>query len=195
VNLDTLTRDEVASWKPGETLLLSGKMLTGRDAAHQRIQDMLARGEPLPVLFADRVIYYVGPVDPVGTEAVGPAGPTTSTRMDKFTESMLGDTGLLAMVGKAERGPTAIDSIRRHRSAYLVAVGGAAYLVSKAVRRARVVGFADLGMEAIYEFEVRDMPVTVAVDAQGTSVHATGPAQWKTQIAKASLAGIPVVSA
>ena len=190
VDLDRLTKEEVASWKPGQTLLLSGRMLTGRDAAHKRIQDMLARGEPLPVDFRGRVIYYVGPVDPVRDEAVGPAGPTTSTRMDKFTDMMLSQTGLLAMIGKAERGPAAIEAIRRHGAAYLMAVGGAAYLVSKAIRQARVVGFEDLGMEAIYEFEVRDMPVTVAVDAAGTSVHETGPKQWQARIA-----GIPVTIA
>jgi hydro-lyases, Fe-S type, tartrate/fumarate subfamily, alpha region/hydro-lyases, Fe-S type, tartrate/fumarate subfamily, beta region len=184
VNLDTLTREEVASWKPGQTLLLSGKMLTGRDAAHKRIQDMLAKGEPLPVDFTNRVIYYVGPVDPVRDEVVGPAGPTTATRMDKFTEMMLAQTGLIAMIGKAERGPAAVEAIRKHRSAYLMAVGGAAYLVSKAIRNARVVAFEDLGMEAIYEFEVKDMPVTVAVDAQGTSVHATGPREWQARIGK-----------
>ena len=184
VNLDTLTREEVASWKPGERLLLSGKMLTGRDAAHKRIEDMLARGEPMPVDFRNRVIYYVGPVDPVRDEAVGPAGPTTATRMDKFTETMLAKTGLIAMIGKAERGPVAIEAIRRHQAAYLMAVGGAAYLVSKAIRTSRVVGFADLGMEAIYEFEVRDMPVTVAVDSAGTSVHTTGPREWQAKIGK-----------
>jgi fumarate hydratase class I len=184
VNLDTLTREEVASWKPGERLLLSGKMLTGRDAAHKRIEDMLARGEPLPVDFRNRVIYYVGPVDPVREEVVGPAGPTTATRMDKFTETMLAKTGLIAMIGKAERGPVAIEAIRRHQAAYLMAVGGAAYLVSKAIRTSRVVGFADLGMEAIYEFDVRDMPVTVAVDAAGTSVHTTGPQEWQAKIGK-----------
>lgn len=182
VDLDTLTREEVASWTPGQTLLLNGRMLTGRDAAHQRIADMLARGEPLPVDFTNRVIYYVGPVDPIGDEAVGPAGPTTATRMDKFTEMMLAETGLISMIGKAERGPVAIDAIRKHRSAYLMAVGGAAYLVSKAIRHAKVVGFADLGMEAIYEFEVTDMPVTVAVDANGVSVHDTGPKAWKARI-------------
>ncbi|HRD83802.1 MAG TPA: fumarate hydratase, partial [Rubrivivax sp.] len=165
VDLDRLTPSEVASWKPGDTLLLSGKLLTGRDAAHKRIQDMLARGEPLPVDFTHRVIYYVGPVDPVRDEVVGPAGPTTATRMDKFTRTMLEKTGLIAMVGKAERGPLAIEAIRDNRSAYLMAVGGAAYLVAKAIKGARVVAFADLGMEAIYEFDVRDMPVTVAVDA------------------------------
>jgi fumarate hydratase class I len=190
VDLDRLTREEVAGWQPGDTLLLSGKMLTGRDAAHKRIADMLARGEPLPVDFTNRVIYYVGPVDPVRDEVVGPAGPTTATRMDKFTETMLAQTGLIAMIGKAERGPVAIESIRKHRSAYLMAVGGAAYLVAKAIKSAKVVGFADLGMEAIYEFEVRDMPVTVAVDASGTSVHQTGPAEWKARIG-----GIPVAVA
>jgi fumarate hydratase class I len=188
VNLDTLTPAEVAAWKPGQTLLLNGKMLTGRDAAHKRIADMLAKGEKLPVDFTHRVIYYVGPVDPVRDEAVGPAGPTTATRMDKFTEMMLAQTGLIAMVGKAERGPVAIESIRKHQSAYLMAVGGAAYLVSKAIKAAKVVGFADLGMEAIYEFDVRDMPVTVAVDATGTSVHQTGPQEWQARIGK-----IPVV--
>ncbi|MBK7060842.1 MAG: fumarate hydratase [Rubrivivax sp.] len=184
VDLDALTPDQVASWKPGETLLLSGKLLTGRDAAHKRIQDMLAKGETLPVDFTNRVIYYVGPVDPVRDEAVGPAGPTTATRMDKFTEMMLGQTGLISMIGKAERGPVAIEAIKKHGSAYLMAVGGAAYLVAKAIKSARVVGFADLGMEAIYEFDVKDMPVTVAVDAQGTSVHSTGPREWQSRIAK-----------
>jgi fumarate hydratase class I len=188
VNLDTLTPEEVASWTPGQTLLLSGRMLTGRDAAHKRIADMLARGEPLPVDFRNRVIYYVGPVDPVRDEVVGPAGPTTATRMDKFTETMLAQTGLIAMIGKAERGPVAIESIRKHRRAYLMAVGGAAYLVSKAIRGARVVGFADLGMEAIYEFEVEDMPVTVAVDSNGTSVHETGPKAWQARIGKIPVA-------
>ncbi len=188
VDLDTLTQAEVRSWKPGDTLLLSGKMLTGRDAAHKRIQEMLARGEPLPVDFTNRVIYYVGPVDPVRDEAVGPAGPTTATRMDKFTEMMLAQTGLIAMVGKAERGPVAIEAIRKHGSAYLMAVGGAAYLVSKAIKSAQVVGFADLGMEAIYEFEVQDMPVTVAVDAGGTSVHQTGPREWQAKIGKIPVA-------
>src|SRR5436190_2201774 len=182
VDLDALTPAEVASWKHGERLLLSGKLLTGRDAAHKRIQEMLTKGEPLPVSFRNRVIYYVGPVDPVRDEVVGPAGPTTATRMDKFTETMLGRTGLVAMIGKAERGPAAIEAIRRHKAAYLIAVGGAAYLVSKAIRAARVVAFGDLGMEAIYEFEVKDMPVTVAVDAKGTSVHQTGPAEWEKRI-------------
>ena len=189
VDLDTLTREEVASWTPGQTLLLSGKMLTGRDAAHQRIQQMLARGEKLPVDFTNRVIYYVGPVDPVRDEAVGPAGPTTATRMDKFTDMMLAQTGLISMVGKAERGPVAIEAIRQQKSAYLMAVGGAAYLVSKAIRQAKVVGFEDLGMEAIYEFEVLDMPVTVAVDSNGTSVHNTAPKIWQAKIGK-----IPVIA-
>ncbi len=184
VNLDRLTRDEVASWTPGQTLLLSGRLLTGRDAAHKRIQEMLARGEKLPVDFTNRVIYYVGPVDPVRDEAVGPAGPTTATRMDKFTEMMLAQTGLIAMIGKGERGPAAIEAIRKHKSAYLMAVGGAAYLVAKAIKAAKVVGFADLGMESIYEFDVKDMPVTVAVDAKGTSVHETGPREWRGRIAK-----------
>ena len=189
VNLDTLTRDEVVSWKPGQRLLLSGKLLTGRDAAHKRIQEFLEQKKPLPVDFTNRVIYYVGPVDPVGDEVVGPAGPTTSTRMDKFTDTMLGKTGLIAMVGKAERGPAAIESIRKHRAAYLMAVGGAAYLVSKAIRKSRVLAFEDLGMEAIYEFEVKDMPVTVAVDARGKSVHHTAPKEWQARIGK-----IPVTS-
>lgn len=190
VDLNTLTPEEVASWKPGQTLLLSGKMLTGRDAAHKRIADMLAKGEPLPVDFKNRVIYYVGPVDPVRDEVVGPAGPTTATRMDKFTETMLAQTGLISMVGKAERGPVAIDAIKKHKAAYLMAVGGAAYLVSKAIRGAKVLAFEDLGMEAIYEFDVQDMPVTVAVDSQGTSVHQTGPKEWQAKIGK-----IPVASA
>jgi fumarate hydratase class I len=190
VDLNKLTKEEVASWQPGQTLLLSGKMLTGRDAAHKRIQDMLAKGESLPVDFKNRVIYYVGPVDPVGDEVVGPAGPTTSTRMDKFTDMMLEQTGLIAMVGKAERGPVAIESIQKHQSAYLMAVGGAAYLVSKAIRGAKVLAFEDMGMEAIYEFDVVDMPVTVAVDSRGTSVHQTGPKEWSSRIA-----GIPVVTA
>ena len=192
VDLDGLTRQDVASWKPGERLLLSGKMLTGRDAAHKRIQDMLARGEKLPVDFTNRAIYYVGPVDPVRDEIVGPAGPTTSTRMDKFTEMMLDKTGLLVMIGKAERGPVAIDAIRKHKAAYLMAVGGAAYLVAKAIRKSKVLAFQDLGMEAIYEFEVRDMPVTVAVDSNGTSVHNTGPAEWSKKIVELKL---PVTAA
>ncbi|MEO7548816.1 MAG: fumarate hydratase, partial [Ramlibacter sp.] len=195
VELNTLTREEVASWKPGDTLLLNGKMLTGRDAAHKRIQDMLAQGETLPVDFTNRVIYYVGPVDPVRDEAVGPAGPTTATRMDGFTEMMLAQTGLISMVGKAERGPVAIEAIKKHKSAYLMAVGGAAYLVSKAIKTAKVVGFADLGMEAIYEFDVVDMPVTVAVDAGGTSVHVTGPAEWQKKIATGEFKGIAVAAA
>ena len=188
VNLDTLSKEEIASWKAGQTLLLNGKMLTGRDAAHKRIQDMLAKGERLPVDFTNRVIYYVGPVDPVRDEVVGPAGPTTATRMDKFTEMMLAQTGLISMIGKSERGPVAIEAIRKHGSAYLMAVGGAAYLVAKAIKAAKVVGFADLGMEAIYEFEVKDMPVTVAVDAQGTSVHTTGPKEWQARIGKVPVA-------
>jgi fumarate hydratase class I len=192
VNLDTLTKEEVASWKPGQRLLLSGKLLTGRDAAHKRIQEFLEQKKPLPVDFTNRVIYYVGPVDPVRDEVVGPAGPTTSTRMDKFTDTMLGKTGLIAMVGKAERGPAAIESIRKHKAAYLMAVGGAAYLVSKAIRKSRVLAFEDLGMEAIYEFEVKDMPVTVAVDANGTSVHSTGPAEWSKKIVELK---IPVTAA
>ncbi len=194
VDLNTLTKEEVASWKPGQTLLLNGKMLTGRDAAHKRIQGMLAKGEPLPVDFANRVIYYVGPVDPVRDEAVGPAGPTTATRMDGFTEMMLAQTGLIAMIGKAERGPVAIEAIKKHKSAYLMAVGGAAYLVSKAIKTAKVVGFADMGMEAIYEFDVVDMPVTVAVDAGGTSAHITGPAEWQKKIATGEFKNIPVTS-
>ena len=179
VLLDTLTPEEVASWKPGQTLLLNGKIFTGRDAAHKRIMDMLARGEELPVNLKDRFIYYVGPVDPVRDEVVGPAGPTTSTRMDKFSEMMLGEVGLAGMIGKAERGPVAIEAIKKHRKAYLIAVGGAAYLVSKAIRKARVVAFEDLGLEAIYEFVVEDMPVTVAVDSTGESVHTSGPKKWK----------------
>jgi len=192
VNLNALTKADVSRWKPGQTLLLNGKMLTGRDAAHKRIQEMLAKGEKLPVDFTNRVIYYVGPVDPVGDEAVGPAGPTTATRMDKFTEMMLAQTGLISMVGKAERGPVAIEAIKKHQSAYLMAVGGAAYLVSKAIKHAEVVGFADLGMEAIYEFDVVDMPVTVAVDAGGTSAHITGPAEWSKRIATGEFKGIEV---
>jgi fumarate hydratase class I len=192
VDLDRLSKEEVASWKAGERLLLSGKLLTGRDAAHKRIEDLLKDNKTLPVDFRNRAIYYVGPVDPVRDEVVGPAGPTTSTPMAKFTETMLGRTGLAVMVGKAERGPAAIESIRRHRAAYLMAVGGAAYLVAKAIRKARVAAFDDLGMEAIYEFEVRDMPVTVAVDANGTSVHSTGPAEWSKKIVELKL---PVAAA
>jgi fumarate hydratase class I len=184
VNLETVTRDEVTTWKPGETLLLTGKLLTGRDAAHKRLTQMLDRGERLPVDFRGRFIYYVGPVDPVRDEVMGPAGPTTATRMDKFTRQMLAETGLLGMVGKAERGREGIEAIREFGAVYLMAVGGAAYLVSKAIRGARVVAFADLGMEAIYEFDVRDMPVTVAVDAKGTSIHQTGPAEWQRRIAE-----------
>jgi len=192
VNLDDLNKDEIATWKAGERLLLSGNLLTGRDAAHKRIADLLSRGEALPdgVDFTNRVIYYVGPVDPVRDEVVGPAGPTTATRMDKFTRMMLEQTGLIGMVGKAERGPVAIEAIRDNRAAYLMAVGGAAYLVSKAIRASRVVAFEDLGMEAIHEFTVEDMPVTVAVDATGTSVHQTGPEYWQGRIGK-----IPVMSA
>jgi len=188
VDLDTVTRADVAGWRPGEVLLLSGKLLTGRDAAHKRMVDMLNRGEKLPVDFTNRFIYYVGPVDPVRGEVVGPAGPTTSTRMDKFTRQMLEQTGLLGMVGKAERGAAAIEAIRDNQAVYLMAVGGAAYLVSKAIKASRVLAFEDLGMEAIYEFEVKDMPVTVAVDSAGTSVHQTGPREWQARIGK-----IPVV--
>ncbi len=184
VDLDTVTAEDVRRWKPGQPLLLSGKLLTGRDAAHKRIAEYMERGEPLPdgVDFTNRFIYYVGPVDPVGDEAVGPAGPTTATRMDKFTDMMLEKTGILGMIGKAERGDDTVNSIREHRSAYLIAVGGAAYLVSSAIRSARVVAFEDLGMEAIYEFEVDEMPVTVAVDSRGESVHKTGPAEWREKI-------------
>ena len=190
VNLDTVTRQDVKSWQPGETLLISGKMLTGRDAAHKRIRDMFERGEQLPdgVDLTDRFIYYVGPVDPVGDEVVGPAGPTTATRMDGFTELMLAETGLLGMVGKAERGPVAIEAIKKFEAVYLMAVGGAAYLVSKSIRKSRVVAFEDLGMEAIHEFEVEDMPVTVAVDSKGESVHQTGPRVWRSKIGKIPLA-------
>jgi fumarate hydratase, class I len=183
VNLDTVTRAEAATWKPGEVLLLNGKLLTGRDAAHKRMTDMLNRGEKLPVDFKDRFIYYVGPVDPVREEVIGPAGPTTATRMDKFTRQMLAQTGLLGMVGKAERGPIAIEAINEFGAVYLMAVGGAAYLVSKAITASRQLAFEDLGMEGIYEFEVKDMPVTVAVDSKGTSVHQTGPAEWQQRIA------------
>ena len=186
VNLDTVTAAEIAEWQPGETLLLSGKLLTGRDAAHKRIADLFAQGQPLPegLDFKNRFIYYVGPVDAVRDEAVGPAGPTTSTRMDKFTEMMLEKTGIIGMVGKAERGPQAISAIKKYKAVYLMAVGGAAYLVSKAIRSARVIAFADLGMEAVHEFEVLDMQVTVAVDANGESVHKTGPAEWRAKIGK-----------
>ncbi len=188
VNLNTVTRAEAAAWKPGEVLLLSGKLLTGRDAAHKRMTEMLARGEKLPVDCTNRFIYYVGPVDPVREEVMGPAGPTTATRMDKFTRPMLEQTGLLGMIGKAERGPAAIDAIRDNKAVYLIAIGGAAYLVSKAIRAARVLAFEDLGMEAIYEFDVQDMPVTVAVDSHGVSVHRTGPEEWQKRIA-----GIPIL--
>jgi fumarate hydratase, class I len=184
VNLDTVTRAEVATWKPGEVLLLNGRLLTGRDAAHKRMTDMLNRGEKPPVDFSNRFIYYVGPVDPVREEVMGPAGPTTATRMDKFTRQMLEQTGLLGMVGKAERGPMAIEAIRDHKAVYLMAVGGAAYLVSKAIKKSRVLGFDDLGMEAIYEFEVEDMPVTVAVDVNGNAVHQSGPKEWQAKIAE-----------
>jgi len=179
VNLDDVKHADIQSWQPGETLLLSGKMLTGRDAAHKRMTEMMAKGEPLPVDLTDRFIYYVGPVDPVREEVVGPAGPTTATRMDKFTETMLAETGLIGMIGKAERGPTAIEAIKKHKAVYLMAVGGAAYLVSKAIKKAEIVAFPEMGMEAIYEFEVEDMPVTVAVDVKGESVHQTGPAHWQ----------------
>jgi fumarate hydratase class I len=186
VDLDALTPEMVRGWKQGDRLLLNGRMLTGRDAAHKRIADMLAAGEPLPVEFKGRVIYYVGPVDPVGAEVVGPAGPTTATRMDQFTRMML-EQGLLAMVGKAERGPAAVEAIRDHQSAYLMAVGGAAYLVARAIKASKVVGFADLGMEAIYEFDVQDFPVTVAVDSQGENVHQRAPLVWQEKIAREKL--------
>ncbi|MGL5844093.1 MAG: fumarate hydratase [Aeromonas hydrophila] len=186
VNVDGITKAELASWKSGDTVLLSGKILTGRDAAHKRIADMLKKDEGLPegVDFTNRFIYYVGPVDAVRDEVVGPAGPTTSTRMDKFTDMMLGETGLIGMIGKSERGPKTVESIKQHQAVYLMAVGGAAYLVAKAIKKARVVAFADLGMEAIYEFEVEDMPVTVAVDSQGNNIHETGPAYWSAKIAE-----------
>ena len=192
VDLDSLKKEIIASWKPGQRLLLSGKLLTGRDAAHKRIQDLIEQKKPLPVDFTNRVIYYVGPVDAVRDEVIGPAGPTTSTRMDKFTEMMLAQTGLIAMVGKAERGPAALEAIKKHKAAYLMAVGGAAYLVAKAIKKARVLAFEDLGMEAIHEFEVKDMPVTVAVDANGISVHNTGPAEWSKKIVELK---IPVTAA
>jgi len=190
VNLDTLTKAGIASWKCGERLLLSGKLLTGRDAAHKRMTEMLARGEKLPVDFTNRFIYYVGPVDPVRDEVVGPAGPTTASRMDKFTEAMLARTGLIGMVGKSERGPVGLEAIKKHGAVYCIAVGGAAYLVSKAIRASKVLAFPDLGMEAVYEFEVKDMPVTVAVDSGGNAVHKSGPAEWRARIGK-----IPVVPA
>ncbi|MGL4641110.1 MAG: FumA C-terminus/TtdB family hydratase beta subunit, partial [Shewanella sp.] len=187
VNLDTVTQADIEQWQSGDTLLLSGKMLTGRDAAHKRIQSLIESGEGLPegVDFTGKFIYYVGPVDPVRDEVVGPAGPTTATRMDKFTDLMLDKTGLMGMIGKAERGPATVESIKKHKAVYLMAVGGAAYLVSKAIKKSRVVAFADLGMEAIYEFEVEDMPVTVAVDSKGVNAHETGPAMWKINIAEA----------
>jgi fumarate hydratase class I len=190
VNLDSVTKAEIATWKSGERLLLSGKLLTGRDAAHKRLVEMLAKGEKLPVDLRNRFIYYVGPVDAVRDEVVGPAGPTTSSRMDRFVEPLLSQAGLIGMVGKSERGPQAIESIRRHAAVYCIAVGGAAYLVSKAIRSSRVVAFEDLGMEAIREFEVKDMPVTVAVDSAGGAVHKSGPAEWRARIGK-----IPVVVA
>ncbi len=190
VDLDKLTRAEVATWKAGDRLLLSGKMLTGRDAAHKRLTDLLGKGERLPVDFKNRFIYYVGPVDAVGGEAVGPAGPTTSSRMDRFVETMLSQAGLLGMIGKSERGAAATESIKKHGAVYCIAVGGAAYLISKAIRSSKALAFHDLGMEAIYEFEVKDMPVTVAVDSAGGAVHKSGPAEWRGKIGK-----IPVVTA
>jgi fumarate hydratase class I len=187
VDLNTVTQEDIATWSPGDTLLLSGKMLTGRDAAHKKMTDILATGEKLPVDLTDRFIYYVGPVDPVREEAVGPAGPTTATRMDKFTRTMLEETGLMGMIGKAERGQLGIDAIRDNEAVYLIAVGGAAYLVSKAITHAEVVAFPELGMEAIYEFEVKDMPVTVAVDTKGDSVHRIGPQLWQAKIEEKTL--------
>lgn len=187
VNLDDIRKEDVLAWQPGETVLLSGKLLTGRDAAHKRMVDMIAKGEPLPVDFTNRFIYYVGPVDPIAGEVVGPAGPTTATRMDKFTRTMLEKTGLAGMVGKAERGPAAVEAIKDNKAVYLMAVGGSAYLVSKAIKAAKVVAFEDLGMEAIYEFEVKDMPVTVAVDTQGESVHQTGPKIWQAKIEEGAI--------
>ncbi len=188
VNLDTVTRAEIATWKSGDRLLLSGRILTARDAAHKRLVEMMQRGEKLPVDFANRFVYYVGPVDPVRDEVVGPAGPTTSSRMDKFTEPMLAKAGLIGMIGKSERGPAAVESIRKHRAVYCIAVGGAAYLVSKSVRASRMIAFEDLGMEAIREFEVKDMPVIVAVDSGGNAVHKSGPAQWRARIGKIPVA-------
>ena len=190
VDLNSLSKQEVVTWKAGDQILLSGKLLTGRDAAHKRLVEMISVGEDLPVDFTNRFIYYVGPVDPVRDEVVGPAGPTTATRMDKYTEPLLAKTGLIGMVGKSERGPTAIASIGKHGAVYCIAVGGAAYLVSKAIRSAKVLAFPELGMEAIYEFDVKDMPVTVAVDSSGNSVHSSGPAEWRAKIGK-----IPVASA
>lgn len=186
VNLDEITQADIETWKTGETVLLSGKMLTGRDAAHKRIKDMLDNGETLPVDFTNKFIYYVGPVDPVGDEVVGPAGPTTATRMDKFTDLMLDKTGILGMIGKAERGPATVESIKQHKAVYLMAVGGAAYLVAKAIKKAKVVAFEDLGMEAIYEFDVEDMPVTVAVDSTGENAHETGPTIWRVKLENAN---------
>ncbi len=191
VDLNTVSKEDVLGWQPGDTLLLSGKMLTGRDAAHKKMVDLIAKGEQLPVDLSGRFIYYVGPVDPVREEVVGPAGPTTATRMDKFTRTMLEKTGLLGMIGKAERGPLAIEAIRDHQAVYLMAVGGAAYLVSKAIKHAEVVAFPELGMEAIYEFDVQDMPVTVAVDSAGTSVHQTGPAEWRDRIEEQAINIMP----
>ena len=184
VDLDKITREEVMSWKPGQTLLLSGKLLTGRDAAHKRIAEYMERGETLPnnLNFSGRFIYYVGPVDPVGDEAVGPAGPTTATRMDKFTDMILGQAGVMGMIGKAERGPDTIEKIRQYKSVYLIAVGGAAYLVSRAIKSSRIVAFHDLGMEAVHEFEIDEMPVTVAVDSKGNSIHQTGPKEWRRKL-------------
>jgi fumarate hydratase class I len=189
VDLDTLTPEDVQTWKSGETLLLSGKLLTGRDAAHKKLIDLLERGEEMPVDFRNRVIYYVGPVDPVGDEVIGPAGPTTATRMDKFTRQLLEETGLLGMVGKAERGPAAIEAIRDSKAAYMIAVGGAAYLVAKAITSSKVLAFPELGMEAIHEFEVKDMPVTLAVDSTGRSVHEEGPKVWSGKIESIQVAG------
>ena len=187
VDLDNISMDQIRQWQPGQNLRLNGTLLTGRDAAHKRIALVLEEGKDLPVDFKGRFIYYVGPVDPVGDEAVGPAGPTTATRMDKFTDMMLDQTGLFGMIGKAERGPATVESIKAHGSVYLIAVGGAAYLVSKAIKKARVLAFEDLGMEAIYEFTVEDMPVTVAVDSRGESVHNTGPEKWKGRSVRVAL--------
>jgi len=189
VDLDTLTPEDVQTWKSGETLLLSGKLLTGRDAAHKKLIELLERGEQMPVDFRNRVIYYVGPVDPVGDEVIGPAGPTTATRMDKFTRQLLEETGLLGMVGKAERGPAAIEAIRDNKAVYMIAVGGAAYLVAKAITSSKVLAFPELGMEAIHEFEVKDMPVTLAVDSTGRSVHEEGPKVWSGKIESIQAAG------
>jgi fumarate hydratase class I len=192
VNIDGITKADIAGWKAGDRLLVSGKILTGRDAAHKRLTDMIAKGETLPVDFTNRFIYYVGPVNPVRDEVVGPAGPTTSSRMDRFTNTMLEKTGLLGMIGKSERGSAAIEAIKQHRAIYCIAVGGAAYLVSKAIIGSRLVAFGDLGMEAIYEFTVKDMPVIVAVDAGGDAVHKSGPAVWRERIAASSVGKIPV---